>query len=311
MFKKKLLAITAVICIIFTFASCNTENNQHSDKLNITATIFPPYDFAREIAASKANVNMLLSPGTESHTYEPSPKDIIKIQKSDIFIYIGGESEEWVTDILKTIDTSKMTVLRLMDYISPLEEDDLGSKEKDDSHETEYDEHIWTSPKNAIIMTEKIADAICKIDNKNEKEYRENEKSYTAKLNELDQDFSKTVKNGKRNIVVFGDRFPFAYLTKEYGLKYYAAFPGCSSESEPNAAAMAQLIDITNEKKIPVVFYVEMSNQKVADAICQSSGAKKLLFHSCHTLTKDENDKGENYISIMQNNCKNLKEALK
>lgn len=311
MLKNKLLAVLTAICIIFTFASCNSGKDKNDDKLNITTTIFPPYDFAREIADNKANVNMLLSPGTESHTYEPTPKDIIKIQKSDIFIYIGGESEEWVTDILKTIDTSKTTVLRLMDYISPLEEDDFDSEEKDDGHETEYDEHIWTSPKNAMIMTEKIADAICKCDNKNERTYRENEKNYKAKLNELDNSFSNTIKQGNRDTIVFGDRFPFAYFTNEYGLKYYAAFPGCSSESEPSAATMAQLIDVTKEKKVPVVFYVEMSNQKVADTICQASGAKKLLFHSCHTLTKDETDRGENYISIMQNNCKNLKEALK
>lgn len=314
MLKKKLIAILSVICIIFTFSSCNINNDESSHNLNITSTIFPPYDFAREIAGDNANVQMLLNPGTESHTYEPTPKDIIKIQKSDIFIYIGGESEEWVTDILNTLDTSQMTVIRLMDYIEPLEEDEFDSEEDlhhdDEGHKTEYDEHIWTSPKNAIIMTEKITDSICKCDKENEELYRENEKKYTEKLNKLDEEFSSIVKNGKRNTIVFGDRFPFAYFAKDYSLNYYAAFPGCSSESEPSAATMAQLIDVVTKENIPVVFYVEMSNQKVADTICEATNAKKLLFHSCHTLTKDEIDKGENYISIMKSNCKNLKEAL-
>lgn len=314
---KKTLSILIAVALVITLFGCNTGNQTESsaDKINVVTTIFPQYDFTRQIAQDKAELTLLLSPGGETHTYEPTPKDIIKIEKSDLFIYVGGESDVWVDDILKNTDTSKTTVIKLMDCIEPIEEEEGDSHaehdENEEGHTVEYDEHVWTSPKNAISISRAISDALCKIDSANADMYKENEEKYISALTELDNRFADIVKNGNKDTVVFGDRFPFLYFTKEYGLKHYAAFPGCSSETEPSAATMAELINAVKNNDIPVVFYLEMSNQKVADSICESTNAKKLQFHSCQTVTKDEFERGETYISLMQRNADNLEEALK
>lgn len=309
--KKFFKLISLVLCLYLVTAvaltACGSSSKTQSSKINIVATNFPPYDFSRQIAGDNANVTMLLSPGAESHSYEPTPKDIVKIEESDVFVYIGGESDTWVENILSSIDTSKTTVVKLMDCVEPLQEETTDNTQSDT---VEYDEHIWTSPKNAQKMVQTICDAVCKADESHKSDYEANTKNYIADLAALDKEFSDIVKTAKKDTVVFGDRFPFAYFTKEYGLKHFAAFPGCSSETEPSAATMAKLITEVKENNLSVVFYVEMSNQKVADTICESTGAKKLLFHSCHNVSKDEMESGATYLSLMKQNAENLKTAL-
>lgn len=315
---KKFMAICLILFLTaLTLSACTAQpggnESTQSEKLNIVATIFPQYDFARAITGDKADLTLLLHPGAESHSYEPSPKDIIKIQKSDIFIYVGGESDQWIDGILSSLDTSSMRIIKLMDCVDAVYEEDVPGMDAGHGHEEdgyEYDEHVWTSPKNAVKITQAISAAACEADSANANYYKEKTGEYIKELSALDDSFKKTVETGKRKTLVFGDRFPFRYFTDAYGLSYYAAFPGCSSETEPSAATLANLIDTVNKDKIPYVFYIELSDEKVADTICEATGAKKLLFHSCHNLTKDEFENGATYITLMKDNLKNLAAAL-
>lgn len=317
--KKFFAAMLAAVMIITIFSACaksGNSSNDSSDKLKIISTIFPSYDFARQVGGENVNVTMLLKPGTESHTYDPTPQDIIKIQDCDLFIYVGGESDEWVNDILNSNDRKPKKIIALMDCVDKVEEEIVEGMEEDGEDEEgegdtiEYDEHVWTSPVNASKISNKIADALKELDPKNEKNYEKNRLSYSRELSALDSSFKKTVDNSERKLIVFGDRFPFRYLADEYGLSYYAAFPGCSSETEPSASTISFLINKVKEKNIPVVFTIEFSNGKVADTICEDTGAKKLELHSCHNVTQDEFDNGVTYVSLMQQNVKNLGEAL-
>ncbi len=311
--KKFICTILCMVVIVSVFCACGKNDTKKDDgKLNIVSTIFPPYDFTREIGGDRVNVSMLLKPGMESHSYDPTPQDIIKIQESDIFIYVGGESDEWVNDILESGDRKPKKIISLMDIVDKVREEIVEGMEKDedDSDETEYDEHVWTSPVNASLITRKISETLCELDTKNADFFKNKTSEYCQRLSALDNEFHKITDNAKRKTIVFGDRFPFRYLADEYGLKYYAAFPGCSSETEPSAATISFLIDKVKEEKIPVVFSIEFSSGKVADTICESTGAEKLTLHSCHNITQKEFDSGISYYSLMLDNINALREAL-
>jgi zinc transport system substrate-binding protein len=317
---KRVFILTALFICICAFAFTAGNKDQRSNgKITVTATIFPPYDFTRAIAGDKVNLRMLLPPGAESHSFEPTPRDIITVQNSDIFIYIGGESDAWVDRILESMDTTNITILRLMDTVDVVEEEIVeGMEEEDDpllaldaEPEPEYDEHIWTSPKNATLITVAITDALCEKDPANAAFYRQNADDYAAKLDALDTGFREIVSNAKRKTIVFGDRYPFRYFSETYGLSYFAAFPGCSTETEPSAATVAFLIKKIKAEKIPVVFYIELSNEKMADAIAEETGAKKRLLHAAHNISKRDFDGGLTYLEIMTRNMDSLREALR
>jgi len=281
-------------------------------KIRVVATIFPPYDFTREIAGDEIALTMLLKPGSESHSYEPSPQDIITIQNADVFIYVGGESDVWVDEILDSMDTEQMEIISLMDVVELYIEEtvegmDVGYEDED---EAEYDEHVWTSPKNARIIVQAISEVLCRADPEHAAVFQENTDAYIEALARLDEAFRDVAANGVRTELIFADRYPFRYFSEEYGLTYYAAFPGCSTETEASAATVAFLIDKVREDNIPVVFYIEFSNEKMADIICESTGAEKLLLHSCHNVTKDDFEAGATYLSLMTQNIENLREAL-
>ncbi len=307
---KKTISVLLILSTIFCFCSCENKIENKNEKLNIVATMFPQYDFARAVAKDKANIEMLLKPGTESHTYDPTPQDILKIRNSDIFIYNGGESDQWVEKIISSIDTSKTTIVALMEVTDNLKEEQIEGMDGDDDDEDEYDEHIWTSPKNAIKMVEKVAEVVISKDKENTEYYKSNEKDYVNKISELDKQFENVVNNSKAKTIVFGDRFPFLYFTKCYGLSYYAAFKGCSDQSEPSAKTLAFLVDKVKAENIPVVFYTEFSNQKIADTICEATGVKKLMLHSCHNVTVKDFESGITYAELMSNNLENIVEAL-
>ena len=266
----------------------------------------------------KNRLKLLLPPGAESHSYEPTPKDIIEIQNCDVFIYVGGESDAWIEDILSSMDTSQKQLVALMDCVDTVEEETVeGMQAEGHAHEegaaeqeAEYDEHVWTSPKNAILIVEKIANELSLLDDSNSEAYQSASTDYIEKLKVLDSSFETVVSSATRNMMIFGDRFPFRYFADAYGLDYYAAFPGCSSETEPSAATVAFLTDKVSEEKLPVVFYIEFSNHKVADAIAEATGAKAMLFHSCHNVSAEELEAGATYLSLMENNVEVLKEAL-
>ncbi len=302
------------ICLVLCAAmliccGCGAKKVQKDDgKIKVVATIFPPYDFAREIGGEYADVSMLLKPGTESHSYDPTPQDMIRIQECDLFLYVGGESDEWVNELLESGDKKPKKVIALMDCVDTVQEKLTEGMEGEE--EDEEDEHVWTSPVNADAITRKISEAMCELDTKNAGYFSNNTAAYCRELAALDDAFRKVREEAKRNVLVFGDRFPFRYFADAYDLRYYAAFPGCSSETEPSAATISFLIDKVKEEKIPVVLSIEFSNGKVADTICESTGAKKSTFHSCHNVTQQELDSGASYVSLMQENLRVLREAL-
>jgi zinc transport system substrate-binding protein len=485
-----------VFCTITLFAKGQGgQAGNDNGKVTVVTTVFPPYDFIREIAGTNVNLTMLLPPGAESHSFEPTPQDIIKIQRSDIFIYVGGESDAWVDRILSTVNTGATKIISLMDCVDVVEEEIVEGMQEEDEHEhsheheeftvedikdraltdwagnwqsvyphlldgtlnpvmehhaesgektaseyyeeykahyvtdldrvvitadsmtfyrngvsararyvyrgtgviteddgglwvrykfevrgnppqgapryimfsdhlhapaktehfhmyssdrsfdelmadtnpvnyptyysanltkgalvaemighdheeAELDEHVWTSPRNAKRIVEKISAALYEADPVNAPDYQAKTAAYLEKLDGLDAMFRDVVSGGRRKPLVFGDRFPFRYFADAYGLSYFAAFRGCSTETEASAATIAFLINKVRDEKIPVVFHIELSNEKIADTICEATGAKKLLFHAAHNVTKRDFDQGITYLEIMTKNTENLKEAL-
>lgn len=316
------LSLFIVLTTLFSMSSCSSaksESKNDSGKISVVTTIFPYYDFTRSIAGDKADIRLLLSPGSEPHSYDPSPSDIVAIENCDIFIYNGGESDEWVESVLDSVENKNMKVMRMMDYVDLLYEQSVEhdehdheehNEEHDHDHVEEYDEHIWTSVKNAEKLATAIYDELSLCDSENKETYSSNKDSYLAKLHTLDSEITDIVSNAKRNTVVFGDRFPFLYFVTDYSLEYECAFPGCSSETEPSISTVTHMIDFTREHQVPVVFYLEFSNGKVAKLISEDSGAKTMRFSSSHNVTKDEFADGATYISLMEQNANALKEAL-
>ena len=322
---KKFLSFALSLLIFFTtalpLASCSSDKGsvkKDSSKISVVTTIFPYYDFTRSIVGDKADIKLLLSPGSEPHSYEPSPSDIVAIENCDVFIYNGGESDEWVESVLGSIDNKNMKVMRMMDYVDLLYEQSVDHDEHNHEHEEhnehehgeEYDEHIWTSIRNAEKLSGAICDELSACDFANKEIYAKNTDIYLSKLQTLDSEMSDIVNNAKRKTVVFGDRFPFLYFVTDYSLEYECAFPGCSSETEPSISTVTHMIDFTRNNQVPVVFYLEFSNGKVAKLISEDSGAKTMRFSSCHNVTKDEFADGASYISLMEQNANALKEAL-
>lgn len=311
--KRTAAILIALTLLCLPLAGCGAEAAEETDGISVVATVFAPYDFARQLVGDRGEVTLLLPPGSEAHSYEPSPKDIIEIQNCDVFIYVGGVSDAWVTDVLESVGDGVRTVT-LMDCVELLEEEHVEGMEIDehehDDGEVEYDEHVWTSPRNAKLICEKIAAALSEADPEGEAEYSAALEGYCAELDELDAAFTDVVANGVRNTIVFGDRFPLLYFAKAYGLEYYAAWPGCADEAEPSAATVAFLIDKVNEENIPVVFHIELSNEDMADTICEATGAEKLLFSACHNVTRAQFEAGVTYLDLMWQNVDALKEAL-
>lgn len=325
--KKRISVIIISILMMTVLSSCTEKVNQTMEssiidtadsKISIITTTFPSFDFARVVAGDYADIKMLIKPGAEVHSFEPTPADIIAIENADLFIYIGGESEAWVEELLESAEIEEVKTLRLMDCVDTVDEElaegMMSDAEPEETHEaeeeTENDEHIWTSPKNAILLVEAVGKAIRGIDPDNSDIYLNNEADYIVQIEAIDKEIQEIVDNAKRDILVFGDRYPFRYLSDAYNLSYRAAFSGCSSDTEADAATMAYLINLITENDIPCIFYIELSNQKVAQAISEQTGAEMLLLHSCQNVTKDEFEAGATYVSIMSHNAENLRKGL-
>lgn len=302
---KRLIVILLCLCLMLCGCTAEPEKPHDETKLQIVCTSFPAYDFAREIAGDRAELTLLIKPGSEVHSYEPTPKDMIRIQESDLFICNGGESEQWA----ETLITPKLNTIYMMDCVDTVEESADGIYNAEDG-EPELDEHVWTSPLNAIKISEEICNALCKLDTDNAEAYKTNFTAYKAQLMALDREFRQVTKNSGKHTLVFADRFPMRYFALEYGLDCYAAFPGCSSETEPSAKTVAYLIDRVREDKIPAVLYMEFSNQKMADVICEDTGCRKLPFYSAHSVSAEQFEQGVSYLDLMRINLNSLKEAL-
>ena len=289
---KRLFSFLAItVLAISCLTACNSRTQETpaaTNRLRIVTTIFPQYDFAREIAGGKADITMLLKPGMESHSYDPSPRDI-----------------------LNSMGEKKPATITLLDTVKTVEEETAnGMEHGHDGHRHDIDEHVWTSPKNAIAIVDRIAAAMSEKDPDNATLYEQNRQRYVGQLQQMNATFRDVIGHAKRKTLLFGDRFPFRYFADEYGLKYYAAFTGCSVETEASAATLAFLIDRAKKEHIPVVFTIEFSNGKIADAISDATGARKMTLYSYHNLTRDQLEAGETVLGLMQKNIDSLKTAL-
>ncbi|MDR1049157.1 MAG: zinc ABC transporter substrate-binding protein [Synergistaceae bacterium] len=311
-----------VLAFVWRAEAQNAEAEKSGGKLRVVTTIFPQYDFMREITGGATDLTMLLRPGAESHSFDPSPQDIRTIDACDLFIYVGGESDEWARRILGSLpeeSRARIKTVALTDLVETVEEELIEGMEEEEEEENdghahggpELDEHVWTSPKNAARIVSELAKILCGLDAANADLYRKNAAAYRSRLDALDKTFESIVNGAKRKTILFGDRFPFRYFADAYGLKYWAAFPGCSTETEASAATIAFLIDKTKAEGIPVVFYREFSNGDIAAAIAESTGAKSLLLHSCHNISRADFERGATYLEIMAQNAENLREALR
>ncbi len=368
----KIFALAGVL-LAFTSSSVFAKKTSNENKLKVVTTIFPEYDWAKQIIGQKADdveVTLLLNNGVDLHSYQPSVKDIAKIQDADIFVYVGGESDEWVDDVLKNAANKNMKVINLLEVLGDRvkneeivegmehehhhdhdahghdehHHEEHDEHEHHDAHEHEHehhhehahnhdehhhdeheegehhheeeekDEHVWLSLRNAQILSSAICDALCSVDSKNAEIYKKNLASYNAKLSALDAKYSETVKNARIKTVLFGDRFPFRYLVDDYGLKYYAAFAGCSAESEASFNTIVFLSEKVNELGLQAVCQIESGNGKIAKTIISNSKnrkAKILTFDSLQSTTAKQIKKGASYLGSMEKNLEVLSEALK
>lgn len=387
-----ILAAMFLLCIL---TACARENRPQAEtdktaadsadgKLTVVTTLFPYYDFARQVGGEAIDLSMVIPAGMDSHSFEPTPADIRLMQSADILICNGGAMEQWVEQVLDSLDTEHMTVVTMMDYVDTVEEEivegmedadeeahghshahagedadhdheaeadheheseavhdhetetdhehatetdhehaaaadhdheadhDHGSEHADDtdSDEIEYDEHIWTSPVNAMKLTEVIRDTLCAADPAHADTFQANAAAYLRELSALDGEFREIRAEAVHDIIIMGDKFPLRYFADAYDLRYRAAFSGCSTDTEPSAKTIAYLIDRIREEQISAVYYLELSSPRVAEIIGEETGAKPLLFHSCHNVTRREFDAGVTYLALMKQNAENLREGL-
>ena len=318
---KRLFTVLLILSLTLPLSGCKGGCYESgSGELSIVTTVFPAFDFAREIAGERASICLLVPPGSESHSFEPTAQDILRIQNCDLLICNGGESEVWLEDMLEGLEGDIPRVV-MLDCVQALEEEvkegmqaQAHEHEEEEAeghgHEPEYDEHVWTSPRNAALISRAISERLCSIDPENAEYYTSRCDSYCDSLLALDEDFRSLFQELGNPTMIFADRFPVRYFVEEYGLDYYAAFPGCAEQAEPSARTVAFLIDKVREENTPAVFYIEFSNQKMADIICEDTGCKKLLFHSCHNVTRQQLDEGVSYLGLMRKNLETLKEAF-
>lgn len=313
-----ILAIAIIIgASIFMVAKLN-QNKKTGD---IISSGFVGYDFARAITGDESDISMLLKPGAEMHDFEPTPEDIINIKNADLFIYVGGESDEWVEELLTDNEIPEEKTLRLMDLVEVKEEElsegmeaheDHEEHEHDhDEEEVEYDEHIWTSPVNAIKLINGIKDKLSNIHPENKDIYEKNANTYISRLSDIDREIRNVVANSNKKELIFGDRFPFRYFTDEYGLSYYAAFPGCSEQTEASSKTVAFLIDKAKSDGIKTILKIELTSDKLAKSIADEVGAKVMTLNATHNISSEDFEKGVTYAEIMESNIDVLKEALK
>ena len=307
----KITALLLCLALVFSFTGCGegAQEKEKSEKLKIVCTLFPQYDFTRQLVGDKAEVTLLLTPGTDSHSYDPSPVDMVKINESDLFIYTGQVMESWAAEVVGSLNES-VAVLSLSEGKRLKENADASSSHVEEDHDHSADPHIWTSPVNAMLIVREICDKICEADPGNEAFYRANEEAYLNKLNELDSAIRAVTEKAENKTVVMCDRFALVYFCEEYSLDYVAAFDACTSNTEPSPAVIVEITKTVQDKKIPAVFCAELSNRKVAEAVSAQTGAEVLELHSCHNLSADDFNAGETYFSLMYKNADNLKIAL-
>ena len=324
--KKTIAAFIAVIltaCSLFACVSNSNSISHDNGKLRIVTTIFPEYDWVMQILGdnpAEIEVTLLLENGVDLHSFQPAAKDILEISTCDLFIYVGGESDRWVEDTIKEAVNQDLLTISLLETLgSAAKEEEIveGMQEEeedaDEHSDAEYDEHVWLSLRNAARLVSKIADVIQTIDAEHAELYRDNAKDYIQRLDALDQKYSSMIREAHHKTLLFGDRFPFRYLTDDYGLTYYAAFSGCSAETEASFETIAFLAQKADELSLPAILTIDGTDRRIAETIAGNTRQKSLnilTLDSMQSVTAKEIEDGTTYLSIMENNLYVLKEAL-
>lgn len=307
--KRLILILLSFVLILFS--SCSRDERTVSDGLVITAVNFPCYDAARAIAGDRADIRMLLPVGTESHSYEPSPEDIVRILSSDLFIYTGGESDYWVESLLKDLDGQVKTFSLIGHAPVVFYESEVDSLQNEEEEEegVVFDEHVWTSLSNEIAIIKALCGTMSGLDMGNAPFFEDNCNAYVSKLEDLKVGFSSLFDEAGHPEMVVADRFPLIYFVSEFDLPYLAAFPGCANESEPGAKTVASIIDKVKAEKIGCIFHMELSNTMLAELVAEETGAGVYQFNSCHNVSKRQFDEGITYVDLMQENLETLRKA--
>ncbi len=352
--KCKWILAALLLAVICMAAGCNktqdtnkNENNssKNAQKITVVATVFPYYDFAGAIGGDYLDVTLLLPPGRDSHSFEPTAQDLLTLQSADVFLYNGGEMETWVEEVLEAVPRDHGITFQGIEAVELLEEahsksmktighthdhddeeseahihnddeesdghDDTETEEHDhEDHNDEYDEHIWTSLENAKLLVSAIEEILCEADPTHAEQFRENAEDYRAQIAEVQSEIEEIVSNARVKKILFADRFPFLYFTQEFGLDYDAAFAGCAGDTEPSARVIASLIEEIQSEDIKAVYHVEMGNTKTAEMIQEATGVEILELHSCHTVTSEQLESGVTYVELMRQNAENLKKGL-
>lgn len=334
MYKWKRSVLFIVVAVIMmNLLACDNEK-QDDSKITIMTTLFPQYDFAKQIVGDKCEVKLLLPPGIDSHSYEPTPKDIIDINNAEMIIYTGDDMEAWVATILEAIDNEELNVVDVSEGIELLE---TGAADHEHSHDHDHeavteekheheeddhkvdlehghvhgiDPHFFTSPKNAVIMMNTILEQIVKLDPENEDFYRKNAEAYIEKINEVDEKIHHIVEESENKTLYFGGKFAMLYFVNEYHLSFVSPFDSCSHESEANPKSIVEIIECMDEHGANTVFYEELVDPKVAKMIAEEIDGNILLLHSCHNVSKEDMQKGVTYVDLMNQNAENLMKGL-
>ena len=324
---KKLISAVLAIVMAAGMTACSADLSGKKG-ISIVTTIFPEYDWVNNILGENpagADVSLLMHSGVDLHSYQPSAEDALKVSGCDVFVYVGGESDKWVDDMLKSAVNKDMVVVNLMEVLkdSVVEEEEVEGMQEEEHHEdheegeeeeVEYDEHVWLSIKNAEVVCDAIADAIKKVDSENASVYDKNLADYKAKLGELDGKYKSAIESCSKDTLVFGDRFPFRYLVDDYSIKYYAAFPGCSADSEASFDTIIFLAGKVEELSLKYVITIDANDGRIAKSIIDSTKSKDqqtLTLNSLQSISDADLQNGVNYLSVMESNLEVITEALK
>ncbi len=329
---KYFVGILLIFIMSIVAVGCNQAEEENTtyikyEKIKVVATLFPQYDFVREIAKDKAYITLLLPPGVEAHSYEPSPQDIVNIRKSNLFIYTGEYMEPWAHKVIESIESEDLVIVDASKDIELIDMEDHeeihhnreeGHEDGEEEHEHEEeghnhgekDPHIWTDPIYAQKMVDNIVEGLSKADPENKDYYIKNGEEYKAKLQDLHEKFTETFEKTKRNKIMYSGHFALGYFAKRYGLEYISPYKGFAPDAEPTPQKVAELIDNIEELDMKVIYHEELIDPKVARVISQETGAQMMLLHGAHNVTKEELDSGISYIKIMENNLENLKQGL-
>ncbi len=315
---RKLISVgllVSALLVPIAFSGCGETGDDGT--LDIVCTIFPQYDWTKNLTAGNdaVNIELLQDSGVDLHNYQATASDKVKIMGADLLIYVGGESDRWVEDILSDSDNPNRKIVKLLDEVDSLDEEDVPGAEEDHDHEEEEgtDEHVWLSLKRADKLVRAIAKALQTVDPANDVLYENNMHAYTEKISSLETEYSAAIQNAERKVLVFGDRFPFRYLVEDYDLDYFAAFSGCSAETEASFATIINLAKAIDEHSVPYVLVLENSDKKIANQIVNQTEQKNqqiLEINSIQSVTRKQIDEGVDYISLMQENLETLKTAL-